>query len=70
MWVYTEHMIIEKWSVVPTADDSGLALKPLDPAANQYEVCVGVRDGAIYISVYVDGVDEPVNEFIRKMGET
>ena len=51
MWVYTEHMIVEKWSVVPTADDAGLALKPLDPAANHYEVCVGVRDGAIYVSV-------------------
>jgi hypothetical protein len=53
-------MKLNKWSVVRTADAKGLALKPTEGGAQQYEVCVALRNGALGISVHVEGVDAPI----------
>lgn len=46
--------IINDWSVVPTPDNLGLALKPL--FEDQYEICVAIREGYIEVSLHADGV--------------
>ena len=53
-------MKLNKWSVVKTTDAKGLALKPTEGGAQQYEVCVALRNGALGISVHVEGVDAPI----------
>ena len=53
-------MKLNKWSVVKTADAKGLALKPLEGGAQQYEVCVALRNGVLEVSIHKDCVDEPV----------
>lgn len=55
---------INEWSIVPTPDGLGVSLKPMEEsAANDYEVCVGLRDGWIDINIHIDGVFEPVKQF-------
>jgi len=54
-------MKLNDWSVVKTADKKGLALKPFGISAHCHmEVCVAIRDGAIEVNVYVDGVYDAV----------
>lgn len=47
-------MNINDWSVTPTPDNLGLALKPL--FEDQYEICVAIREGYIEVSLHADGV--------------
>lgn len=49
-------MKINDWSVVPTPDLLGLALKPM--FEDEYEVCVSVRNGRIEVSIHRDGQDD------------
>lgn len=51
-------MKIDDWSVVPTADSLGLALKPIFEDA--YEVCVSIRYGRIEVTIHKEGYDEPL----------
>ena len=53
-------MKIHDWSVVRTPDKKGVAIKPMVAHADDYEVCVGVRNGMLEVHVHVDGVDDPV----------
>ncbi len=55
-------MELNKWSVVPTADKKGLALKPLESAPHM-KVCVAIRDGKLEINVYHDTFTLPLSKF-------
>ena len=50
---------IEGWSVVPTADRKGVAIKCLHHAKDK-EVCVAYRDGTLQVNVWKDGEDAPL----------
>lgn len=55
-------MKLNKWSVVPTADKKGLALKPMESAPHM-EVCVSVREGKLEINIYQDVFILPLSQF-------
>lgn len=55
-------MKLNKWSVVPTADKKGLALKPMESAPHM-EVCVSIRDGKLEINVHQDAIFFPLSQF-------
>ena len=57
----------KEWSVVPTADKKGVAIKPKGRIASRYEVCVALRDGVLNISLHEDGVDEPLFEITKSV---
>ena len=50
---------IEGWSVIPTADRKGVAIKCLHHAKDK-EVCVAYRDGMLQVNVWKDGEDAPL----------
>ena len=54
-----ERKKIEGWSVVPTADRKGVAIKCLHHAKDK-EVCVAYRDGNLQVNVWRDGDDAPL----------
>ena len=54
-----ERKRVEGWSVVPTADRKGVAIKCMHHARDK-EVCVAYRDGALQVNVYRDGEDAPL----------
>ena len=60
-------MKINDWSVVQTADAKGVAIKPMVAHADDYEVCVAVRDGKLEINIYKDGVFDALSEFKMKL---
>jgi hypothetical protein len=53
-------MKFNNWSIVKTADAKGFAAKPYALDHNHLEVCVAIRDGTLFVSVHVDGVDLPI----------
>jgi hypothetical protein len=53
-------MKLNKWSILKTRDEMGLAIKPPEGNAHHYEVCVAHRYGRLEINVYVDGIVLPV----------
>lgn len=55
-------MKIDDWSVVPTPDALGLALKPM--FEDEYEVCVSMRQGRIEVTIHKDGQDETLATMI------
>lgn len=55
-------MKIDDWSVVPTPDALGLALKPM--FEDEYEVCVSMRQGRIVVNIHKDGQDKPLATMI------
>lgn len=57
----------KEWSVVPTADKKGVAIKPKGRIASRYEVCVALRDGVLNISLHEDGGDEPLFEITKRV---
>ena len=63
MKISADQMFINKLSVVSTADGKGVAIQPLKPEMNRYEVCVAVRDGVLSIAVYMDGVEKQTSSF-------
>jgi hypothetical protein len=63
MKISADQMFINKLSVVSTADGRGVAIQPLKPEMNRYEVCVAVRDGVLSVAVYMDGVEKQTSSF-------
>ena len=51
-------MNIIDWSVLPTADSAGVALKP--SFQDDHEICVAVRNGRIEVNIYKDGQHAPL----------
>ena len=64
-------MKFNKWSIVKTAAEKGVSVKPPKGSAHHYEVCVSNRSGMLQINVYVDGIDLPVASMnLPATGET
>lgn len=67
VWAKPTKSFTKEWSVVPTADKKGVAIKPKHRSASQYEVCVALENGALDISLHEDGVDEPLFEITKRV---
>ena len=56
-------MILDnKYSIVATADNNGVAIKRFGTKnrTQMYEVCVNITDTEIVVNVYDDNIDDPV----------
>lgn len=65
--VKNDNTFTKEWSVVPTADGMGVAIKPKARIASRYEVCVALRDGVLHINLYEDCAVFPVFEIKKAL---
>ena len=63
-------MKVNDWSVVPTADNKGVAIKYKKQFPNDYEICVDLNDkGDLEINIYNNFSDNPITRTILPTGE-
>ena len=53
---------IHGWSIVRTADKTGLSIKNTKKEVYKYEVCVSFENDRIEISLHLDGRYTPISE--------
>jgi len=55
-------MKLHDWSIVRTADKTGLSIKNTQAEVYKYEVCVSFENDRIEISLHLDGRYTPISE--------